>query len=160
MPTKSANWQEEKTLKIKVLDKEFEQHYLDAYAHVGDAGIDLVADHDAKVYGCGLASETDTFGTSLCVAIPSGCVGLVFARSGLGNKYGLVPRNCVGVIDSGYRGEIKVTLTNFGSISQHVHRGDRIAQLVVVPYVHCRMQLVDELDDTERGEGGYGSTGR
>lgn len=160
MPTRSANWQEEKTLKIKVLDKEFEQHYLDAYAHAGDAGIDMLADHTEKVCGCGLATGAVTFGTSLCVAIPSGCVGLVFARSGLGTKHGIVPRNCVGVIDSGYRGEIKVTLQNLSSISYSVHRGDRIAQLVVMPCVHCKMQLVDELDDTERGSDGYGSTGR
>lgn len=156
MPTKSANWQEEKTLKIKVLDKEFEQHYLDAYAHVGDAGIDLIADHGAKIR----ADRNKTFGTSLCVAIPKGCVGLMFGRSGLGSRCGVVPRNCVGVIDSGYRGEIKVTLANYSSDAYTVSRGDRIAQLVVVPYVHCRMQLVDELDDTERGSDGHGSTGR
>lgn len=138
-------------LKIKQLS-----NYMPAYAHTGDAGLDLRTTEDITLR----AGQHKTVGTGIAVEIPDGCVGLLFPRSGLACKHGVALRNCVGVIDSGYRGEIKVTLTNFGSISQRVHRGDRIAQLVVVPYVHCRMQLVDELDDTERGEDGYGSTGR
>ncbi len=83
----------------------------------------------------------------------------MYARSGLGIKHGIAPANCVGVIDSDYRGEIKVGLQNSGSEDYTVQPGDRIAQLMIAPVIQARLTLVDELDDTQRGAGGFGSTG-
>ena len=96
----------------------------------------------------------------LAIALPSAdYVALVYARSGLGIKHGIAPANCVGVIDSDYRGEIKVGLQNSGSEDYTVQPGDRIAQLMIAPVIQARITLVDELDDTQRGAGGFGSTG-
>ena len=92
--------------------------------------------------------------------IPQGLVGLVYARSGLACKKGLAPANKVGVIDSDYRGEIKVALYNHGKESQTVAKGERIAQLVIAPFVFAEYEETDDLSDTARGEGGFGSTGR
>ena len=98
--------------------------------------------------------------TGIAIALPSAdYVALVFARSGLGIKHGVVPGNCVGVIDSDYRGEIMVGLYNSGESEYTVQPGDRIAQLMVTPVVQADVELVDELDETERGAGGFGSTG-
>lgn len=106
------------------------------------------------------AGTTALVGTGISVAIPKGYVGLVFARSGLATKNGLAPANKVGVIDSDYRGEVKVSLHNhFKELPQAIAKGDRIAQLLVVPCVSCEWEEVAELDDTERGEAGFGSTG-
>ena len=91
---------------------------------------------------------------------PRGYVGLVYARSGMACKHGLAPANKVGVIDADYRGEVMVCLHNHGTQPQTVEDGDRIAQLVVAPYLTAQFQSVDELDGTERGCGGFGSTGR
>ena len=99
--------------------------------------------------------------TGIAIALPSAdYVALVLARSGLGIKHGVVPSNCVGVIDSDYRGEVMVGLSNSGASDYTVRPGDRIAQLMVVPVVQARVTLVDELDETDRGGGGFGSTGR
>ena len=98
--------------------------------------------------------------TGLSMEIPEGLVGLIFARSGLSCKKGLAPANKVGVIDSDYRGEICVVLHNHGDIDQVVTSGERIAQMVFVPYVTAMFDEVDSLSDTKRGEGGFGSTGR
>ena len=99
--------------------------------------------------------------TGIAIALPSAdYVALVFARSGLGIKHGVVPGNCVGVIDSDYRGEIMVGLYNSGESEYTVQPGDRIAQLMVTPVVQASVELVDELDETERGAGGFGSTGK
>lgn len=98
--------------------------------------------------------------TGLSMEIPEGLVGLIFARSGLACKKGLAPANKVGVIDSDYRGEICVVLHNHGEIDQVVTSGERIAQMVFVPYITAMFDEVDSLSDTERGEGGFGSTGR
>ena len=84
----------------------------------------------------------------------------MLARSGLGIKHGVVPSNCVGVIDSDYRGEIMVGLYNSGESEYTVQPADRIAQLMVVPVVQAQIQMVDELDETQRGAGGFGSTGK
>ena len=99
--------------------------------------------------------------TGIAIALPSPqYVALVFARSGLGIKHGVAPANCVGVIDSDYRGEVMVGLQNSGKEDYTVSPGDRIAQLMITPVVQAQLRLVDELDETERGAGGFGSTGQ
>lgn len=98
-------------------------------------------------------------GTGLACAIPEGMFGAVFARSGLAAKEGLRPANCVGVVDSDYRGEIMVALHNDTDVEKQVLDGDRIAQLVVMPYLPVTFTEVYELDETERGSGGFGHTG-
>ena len=103
---------------------------------------------------------TAKIGTGLAVAVPDGYFGAVFARSGLAAKQGLRPANCVGVCDSDYRGEYIVALHNDGDTVQTVANGDRIAQLVIMPFLAAEFQEVDCLDETERGAGGFGSTGK
>jgi len=98
--------------------------------------------------------------TGLAVAIPDGYFGAVFARSGLASKQGLRPANCVGVCDSDYRGEYIVMLHNDTDQSHTIENGDRIAQLVVMPYLSVTFTEVEELSETDRGAGGFGSTGR
>ena len=121
------------------------------------AGADLYAltDHDIRIG----ANETAVVHTGLAAEIPEGYVGLIFARSGLATRKGLAPANKVGVIDSDYRGEIRVALHNDSKYMQTVEPYERIAQLVVMPYVFARFEESEELSDTERGEGGFGSTG-
>ncbi|MGM9641164.1 MAG: dUTP diphosphatase [Faecousia sp.] len=104
--------------------------------------------------------RTEFLPTGLSIAVPNGYAGLIFARSGLSTKRGLAPANKVGVIDSDYRGPIMVALHNHGDTPQTVEPGERVAQLVVVPVLAPEMELVEELDTTERGTGGFGSTGR
>ncbi|MGM9683924.1 MAG: dUTP diphosphatase [Eubacteriales bacterium] len=118
----------------------------------------------ADLYACGEdvtleAGQTAMIHTGIALEIPTGYVGLVFARSGLASKEGLAPANKVGVIDSDYRGEIMVALHNHGSNPAQVCPGKRIAQLVIVPYAAAKFDVVDELGDTDRGSGGFGSTG-
>lgn len=128
------------------------------YGSVCSAGADLYACEDnAVTIGVG---QTVLIHTGIAMAIPEGYVGLVYARSGLATKKGLAPANKVGVIDSDYRGEIMVALHNHGSVPQTVESGERIAQIVFTPYAPAEFLAVDELDVTERGEGGFGSTGR
>ena len=102
---------------------------------------------------------TVKIGTGLAIAVPAGYFGAIFARSGLAAKQGLRPANCVGVADSDYRGEYIVALHNDTDDVRTVAHGDRIAQLVVMPYLAVEFDEVEELDATERGEGGFGSTG-
>ena len=97
--------------------------------------------------------------TGLAAEIPEGYAGLVFARSGLASKRGLAPANKVGVVDSDYRGEWMVALHNHSGEPQIVEPGERIAQMVIVPYLTARFEEVGELSDTVRGTGGFGSTG-
>lgn len=97
--------------------------------------------------------------TGIATAIPAGYVGLVFARSGIACKRGLAPSNKVGVIDSDYRGEIMVSLHNHGIVEQTIDPDERIAQMVVTPFIYCEYEETNDLDDTERGAGGFGSTG-
>lgn len=132
---------------------------LPTYATAGSAGADLYAlpVGDPVVVGPG---ETAFLRTGLAAAIPAGYVGLIFARSGLACKRGLAPANKVGVIDSDYRGEWMIALHNHGDTPQIVNPGDRIAQFVLVPVLTPLMTEVDSLDETARGEGGFGSTGR
>lgn len=126
-----------------------------AYAHEGDAGLDLRISEDVWIQ----PHQRVTVGTGVRVAIPQGYVGLCFPRSGLASKLGISLSNCVGVIDSGYRGEIGATLINNDKMPHLLHVGERVCQLVIVPFATCELNVVDELDDTERGEGGFGSTG-
>ena len=122
------------------------------------AGYDLYAciDGDSKhIY----PHQTVKIGTGLSIEIPDGYFGAIFARSGLATKQGLRPANCVGVCDSDYRGEYIVALHNDSNDTQTVVNGERIAQLVVVPYMPVEFEEVDELSDTERGDGGFGSSG-
>ena len=132
---------------------------LPAYASGGAAGADLhaLADEEGVTVGAG---KTVLVHTGVAVAIPEGYVGLVYARSGMASKRGLAPANKVGVIDSDYRGEIMVALHNHGDTAQTVAAGDRIAQLVIAPVVTAAFEEVDDLDDTVRGAGGFGSTGQ
>ena len=104
--------------------------------------------------------DGDFVGTKLAMEIPEGYAGLVFARSGLASKRGLAPANKVGVVDSDYRGEIIVALHNHGDEPQRIEDGERIAQIVVTPFLNAAFVEADSLAETERGEGGFGSTGR
>lgn len=129
------------------------------FATAGAAAMDLCACVDAPVTLA--AGERTLIPTGIAIALPDpGYVALVFARSGLGIKKGVCLANGVGVIDSDYRGEIGVGLVNLSGESYTVQPGDRIAQLMVVPVVQPALSFVDELDETERGRGGFGSTGR
>ena len=122
------------------------------------AGYDLFACIDAPVT---LAPhETVKIGTGISASVPEGYFGAVFARSGLAAKQGLRPANCVGVCDSDYRGEYIVELHNDTEFRQTVSNGVRIAQLVILPFMDADFEFVDELDDTGRGAGGFGSTGK
>ena len=119
------------------------------------AGADLYSVSEATI----MPGETAFLGTGIATAIPVGLVGLIYARSGMACKRNLAPANKVGVIDSDYRGEIKVALHNHGNTPQTVSKGERIAQLVIAPYIRADYEVVDVLDETVRGEGGFGSTG-
>ena len=146
-------------LKIKALSPKIGTEIpLPYYATPGSAAMDLHACLDGAVTIP--AGERRVIPTGLAIALPSAdYVALVFARSGLGIKHGVAPANCVGVIDSGCRGEILVGLQSPGGRGFTIRPGDRIAQLMVVPVVQPRLRLVDELDETGRGAGGFGSTG-
>jgi dUTP pyrophosphatase len=129
---------------------------LPSYARPGDAGLDLSAAADVEV-GPG---ERALVPTGLAVAIPDGHAGLVLPRSGLASRLGLTLANAPGLIDAGYRGEVTCAMVNLDrSDPVRIRRGDRIAQLVVVPVATVQPQWVDELPKSERGEGGFGSTG-
>ena len=129
------------------------------YASAGAAGMDLHACVDAPVTIEPRALLS--IPTGIAIALPSAeYVALVFARSGLGIKHGVSLSNGVGVIDSDYRGEISVGLTNLSDAPYTVQPGDRIAQLAVVPVVQAALVQADELDETDRGAGGFGSTGK
>lgn len=105
------------------------------------------------------AGATVKIGTGIAMEIPEGYFGAIFARSGMATKRGLRPANCVGVIDSDYRGEIIVPLHNDTDKCETVRDGDRIAQMIIMPYLGVELKEVEELNDTERGVGGFGSTG-
>ena len=129
------------------------------YATAGAAAMDLCACIDAPVEIAPRALVS--LPTGIAIALPSAdYVALVFARSGLGIRYGVTLSNGVGVIDSDYRGEIRVGLTNLSDAPYTVQPGDRIAQLAVMPVARAELTIVQELDETERGTGGFGSTGK
>jgi dUTP pyrophosphatase len=127
-----------------------------AYALAGDAGADLTLAEDVEL----APHQRALVGTGVAVAIPDGYAGFVHPRSGLGHRLGLSLVNAPGTIDAGYRGEIKVNLVNLDPTSTlRLHRGDRVAQLVVQPVVRARFVPVVELPGSDRGAGGHGSTG-
>ena len=130
---------------------------LPAYAHVGDAGLDLFAREDATIAASG---GRVLMPTGIRMAIPLGYCGLVMPRSGLALKHGIGVVNAPGLIDSAYRGEVKVVLLNTDPTTDyHVTRGDRVAQLVIQKVEHVEWNLVADLDGVDRG-GGFGHTGR
>lgn len=104
--------------------------------------------------------ETKMIGTGVALAVPEGYFGGVFARSGLSAKEGLRPANCTGVVDADYRGEVKVALHNDSGEERVVAPGQKIAQLVIMPFLSVEFEEVADLDETERGQGGFGSTGK
>lgn len=122
------------------------------------AGADLYACFDGDVLLVG-AHKTVMVPTGLAMEIPDGYFGAIFARSGLASKKGLRPANCVGVVDSDYRGEVIVALHNDSDIPRGILPGERIAQMVILPYENAIYVESDSLSDTERGSGGFGSTG-
>ena len=127
------------------------------YGSANAAGADLYACiDDSLTINPG---ETILVPTGLAVALPEGYAGLIYARSGLASKKGLAPANKVGVIDSDYRGEVMVALHNHSNVPATIEPNERVAQLVITPYIAALYNVVDELDETERGEGGFGSTG-
>lgn len=135
-----------------------EQAILPTYGSEEAAGADLYACLDAP-----LNVEPGTtvwIPTGLAMEIPKGCAGLVYARSGMACKKGLAPANKVGVIDSDYRGPVTVVLHNHGSEAQTISHGERIAQLVITPVLTPAYEVSDDLTETDRGQGGFGSTGR
>jgi dUTP pyrophosphatase len=124
-------------------------------ARPGDAGFDLRT-VDEIVLAPG---ERASAGTGLALALPAGTAGLVLPRSGHAARHGVTVLNSPGLVDSGYRGEVRVLLVNHGSDEVRFEAGDRVAQLVVIELPEVSFQLVERLDDTERGGGGFGSTG-
>ena len=142
------------TVRFQKLDK---RAVAPAYGSAAAAGADLYAVLDAPLTVA--AGETALVHTGLAVEIPAGFVGLVCARSGLATKRGLAPANKVGVIDADYRGEIMVALHNHSTATQTIEQGERVAQLVLVPYLTAAYEEADSLTDTVRGAGGFGSTG-
>ena len=126
------------------------------YGSADAAGADLYAIMDAPLTL--KPGQTALVHTGLAVEIPAGFVGLVCARSGLATKRGLAPANKVGVIDADYRGEVMVALHNHSAEAQTIDQGERVAQLVLVPYLTAAYEQAEDLSDTDRGAGGFGST--
>lgn len=141
-------------LRIKKLD---ERATLPTYGTEYSAGADLYNLPESVEIAPG---ETVFIHTGLAYEIPEGYCGLIFARSGLATKRGLAPANKVGVIDADYRGEIMVALHNHSDKTATVEPGERVAQMCIVPFLKVEYELTNELSDTVRGEGGFGSTGR
>ncbi|WP_129659095.1 dUTP diphosphatase [Rothia uropygialis] len=140
-------------VKITLLDPELPAP---AYAQHGDAGADLRSSQDVVL----APGERALVPTGVAIALPDGYVGLVHPRSGLAAKFGITIVNAPGTVDSGYRGELMVTLLNTDQNEPYeVHRGDRIAQLVIQKYEHATFDVVEELPLSERGAAGFGSTG-
>lgn len=124
-----------------------------SYAHDDDAGMDLVSLESNMIH----AHDRYTFKTGVHMAIPNGYFGAIRAKSGLLRKHGII---CSGTVDCAYTGEIMVTLVNTSDTDYCVFRGDKIAQIILIPYHHAKLVQVDRLDETERGDNGFGSTGR
>ena len=141
-------------IRVKILK---EGAKLPTYGTVEAAGADLYACVQEPAV---IAPGASVFiPTGIALEVPKGCAGLIYARSGLATKRGLAPANKVGVIDSDYRGELMVSLHNHGTAAQTVEPRERVAQLVVAPYITADFEEADELSDTVRGAGGFGSTG-
>ena len=131
---------------------------LPSYGTAEAAGADLYACLEAPVTI--EPGKTAFIPTGIAMAVPVGCAGLIYARSGLACKRGLAPANKVGVIDSDYRGEILVALHNHGAEAQTVEHGERVAQMVITPVLTPAYEVADSLSETERNAGGFGSTGK
>lgn len=131
---------------------------LPTYGSPEAAGADLYACLESAVTI--RPGETAFIPTGIAMEVPKNCAGMVYARSGLACKQGLAPANKVGVVDSDYRGEITVVLHNHGSVAQTVENGQRIAQMVITPVLTPPYEEAQELSDTNRGQGGFGSTGK
>ena len=144
----------EEKVEIKKLDDEA---IIPTYGSLDAAGADLYACiNESETI---LPHETKFIKTGIAMAIPKGLMGLVFARSGLASKRGLAPANKVGVIDSDYRGEVIVALHNHSKENYELQPGERIAQLVITPYIKANF-IEEKLSNTKRGSGGFGSTGK
>lgn len=135
-----------------VLDSE---ELIPSYANPGDAGADLKSSISTVIP----AGQTLIVPTGVSVAIPKGHVGFITPRSGMAAKHGITVLNAPGTIDSGYRGELKIILHNTSNEDHFINEYDRIGQLVIVPFIHAHFTPVESLDDSVRGEGGFGSTG-
>ena len=142
-------------IRVKKLN---ERAMLPIYGSPEAAGADLYACLDGDVTIA--PGETAFIPTGLAMEVPKGCAGLIYARSSLGTKRGLAPANKVGVIDSDYRGQVMVALHNHGKVPQTISYGERIAQLIIAPVFTPGFVEAEELDDTQRGVGGFGSTGK
>ncbi|MBK5211903.1 MAG: dUTP diphosphatase [Coriobacteriia bacterium] len=140
-------------LPIKLLSEDIR---VPSYAHSGDAGMDLRSAVDVTLQ----PFERKLIPTGISLAIPPGFAGFVQPRSGMAIKYGLSLVNTPGLIDSAYRGEIKIPAINLDSTTEiNIHAGDRIAQLVILPFASATPVIVEDLDETVRADGGFGSTG-
>lgn len=142
-------------VRVKILK---EGAKLPTYGSAQAAGADLYACLPEAVTV--LPGETVFISTGIALEVPAGCAGLVYARSGLACKRGLAPANKVGVVDSDYRGEILVALHNHGNVPQTVENGERVAQFVITPVLTPAYEVAEELSDTLRNQGGFGSTGK
>lgn len=141
--------------------KMFDDAIVPTFGSDGAAGADLYARIDNERHMQAIyPNSTQVISTGICMEIPESYVGLVFSRSGLATKQGLSLANCVGVIDSDYRGEIKIALHNHSDSIRKVKHGERVAQIVLVPFLKPTFHEQDSLSDTTRGEGGFGSTGQ
>lgn len=131
---------------------------LPTYGSAEAAGADLYACLESDVIVA--PGQTVFIPTGFAMAVPKGCAGLVYARSGMACKRDLAPANKVGVVDSDYRGEIMIALHNHGTKEQVITNGERIAQMVITPVLTPGYEITDSLEETDRGAGGFGSTGR
>lgn len=143
------------TIRVKKLHPDA---VLPTYGSAEAAGADLYACLEAPVTI--QPGETAWIPTGIAIEVPKGCAGLIYARSSMGAKRGLAPANKVGVIDSDYRGEIRVVLLNHGKQEQTVNPGERVAQLLITPVITPVYEETKSLEDTDRGAGGFGSTGK
>ena len=143
------------TIRVKKLNS---NAILPTYGSAEAAGADLYACLSEPLVV--LPGEVAWVSTGITLEVPKGCAGLVYARSGLACKRGLAPANKVGVVDSDYRGEVKVVLLNHSKETQIIEHGERIAQFVIAPVLTPVYEEVTELDETDRGHGGFGSTGK
>lgn len=143
------------TIRVKKLH---DNAIIPTYGSQEAAGADLYACLDAPVTV--EPGETVWIPTGIAMEVPKGCAGLVYARSGLACKKGLAPANKVGVVDSDYRGPVTVVLHNHGAEAQTIAHGERIAQMVITPVLTPAYEVAEELSDTGRGQGGFGSTGK
>ena len=139
---------------LKVVTEEF----LPSYGSEEAAGLDLYCSNEEVIVL--KPGETVKVPTGIKVQIPEGYFGAIYPRSSTGVKKGLALANTVGIIDSDYRGEIRLVMVNNSKVEVEIHRGDRLCQMIIQPYLRVKVQRVDELDESVRGEGGFGSTGR